>query len=221
MERNVLEVKSKRSYDASRRRAQAAQTRGTILEVARREFLVHGYAGTTVARIAEEAGTSVETVYKSFGGKSGIVRALWEHGLAGRGAVPAPKRSDVLSSTETDPARVLRGWGAFTAELAPDAAPIVLLVRGAAASDPDMAALFTEIEAQRRARMRHNARRLQQRGWLRPEVSLARATDILWTYSSAELYDLLVVRSGWPPKRYGEFVGDALIAALLPSSNHA
>jgi AcrR family transcriptional regulator len=216
MERNSVEVKTKRRYDASRRRAQAAETRSAVLDVARRQFLEQGYASTTMAAIADEAGTSVETVYKAFGSKSGLVRALWERGLTGRDAVPAPQRSDLLSSTETDPERVLRGWGAFTTELAPEGAPIMLLVRGAAATDPDMAALLTEVEDQRRTRMRHNARRLQKRGWLRPGISLTTATDVLWTYSSAELYDLLVVRSGWSPKRYGEFIGDALVAALLP-----
>jgi AcrR family transcriptional regulator len=216
MERNVVEVKSKRRYDASRRRAQAAQTRGTILDVARRNFLEDGYAATTVARIATEAGTSVETVYKAFGGKSGIVTALWEQGLDGRGPVPAPERSDLLSSTETDPVRVLRGWGMFTTEVAPELAPVLLLVRGAAATDPEMAALLAEAEAQHRSRMRHNARRLQRRGWLRPGIGLTRATDILCAYSSAELYEQLVIKSGWPVKRYGEFIGDALIAALLP-----
>jgi hypothetical protein len=64
--------------------------------------------------------------------------------------------------------------------------------------------------------MRHNARRLRQRGWLRPGITLSQATDILWTYSSAELYELLVVKSGWSASRYGQFIGDALIAALLP-----
>jgi AcrR family transcriptional regulator len=216
MERNVVEVKSKRRYDASRRRAQAAQTRGTILDVARRNFLEDGYAATTVARIATEAGTSVETVYKAFGGKSGIVSALWERGLDGRGPVPAPERSDLLSSTETDPVRVLRGWGMFTTEVAPELAPVLLLVRGAAATDPEMAALLAEAEAQHRSRMRHNARSLQRRGWLRPGIGLTRATDILCAYSSAELYEQLVIKSGWPVKRYGEFIGDALIAALLP-----
>jgi hypothetical protein len=111
---------------------------------------------------------------------------------------------------------VLRGWGAFSTEVAPEVAPILLLVRGAAATDPDMAALLADAEAQHRDRMRHNARRLQRRGWLRPGIGLARATDVLCVYSSAELYELLVVKSGWPLKRYGEFVGDALIAALLP-----
>jgi AcrR family transcriptional regulator len=216
MERNLVEVKSKRRYDASRRRAQAERTRGAILDVARREFLEHGYAATTVALIAAEAGTSVETVYKAFGGKSGIVRALWERGLEGRGPFPAPERSDLLSSTETDPARVLQGWGKFTIEVAPELAPVLLLVRGAAATDPEMAALLAEAEAQHRTRMRHNARRLHRRGWLRPGIGVTRATDILCTYSSTELYEQLVIKSGWPVKRYGEFVGDALVAALLP-----
>jgi AcrR family transcriptional regulator len=210
------EVKTTRRYDASRRREQATRTREAILDVARRQFLEHGYAATTVSRIAAEAGTSVETVYKAFGGKPGIVRALWERGLAGRGPVPAPVRSDALSASESDPVGVLRGWGQLTTEVAPEGAPVMLLIRAAATADPDMAALLAEAEAQRRTRMRHNARRLQRRGWLRPGITLAQATDILWTYSSTEIYELLVIKSGWPIERYGAFVGDAMIAALLP-----
>ncbi len=212
----MTEVKSKRRYDATRRRAQAAQTRTVILDVARRLFLEHGYAATTVPLVAAEAGTSTKTVYKAFGGKSGIVRALWERGLEGRGSVPAPQRSDLMSSTETNPVDVLRGWGTLTSEVAPEVAPILLLVRGAAAADAEMATLLADTDAQRRTRMRDNARRLEQRGWLRPGLGLARATDILCTYSSAEFYEQLVIKSGWPVKRFGEFVGDALIAALLP-----
>ncbi|HZC69587.1 MAG TPA: helix-turn-helix domain-containing protein [Jatrophihabitans sp.] len=214
----MADVKTTRHYDVSRRREQAARTQDAVLTAARRLLLEDGYAATTVARIAAEAGTSVDTVYKGFGGKSGIVRALWQRGLAGRGPVPAPVRSDALSSTETDPVRVLRGWGQFTAELGPEGAPIMLLIRAASATDPDMAALLAEADDQRRTRMRHNARRLKRRGWLRPGITLAQATDILWTYSSAELYELLVIKSGWPADRYGQLVADALIAALLPET---
>ena len=220
MERNMGEVKSTRRYDTSRRREQARQTRDAVLHAAREQFLEHGYAATTVARIAERAGTSVETVYKAFGGKSGLVRALWDRGLAGRGPIPAPVRSDQLSSTETDPARVLRGWGRFSTEVAPQLAPIVLLIRDASGTDPEMATLLGEVDNQRRRRMRNNARRLQQRGWLRPGITLGQATDILWTYSSTELYELLVIKSGWPVNRYGAFIGDALIAGLLPDGIH-
>jgi hypothetical protein len=39
----------------------------------------------------------------------------------------------------------------------------------------------------------------------------------MWTYSSPELYELLVLRRGWTADRYGQFIGQALINALLPS----
>ena len=38
----------------------------------------------------------------------------------------------------------------------------------------------------------------------------------MWFYSAPQLYELLVMRLGWPLERYGEFVADAMIAALLP-----
>lgn len=212
-------VKTPRRYDASQRREQARRTRESILDAAREQLVARGYAATTIASIAAQANTSVDTVYKSFGGKSGLARALWERGLAGRGPVPAPVRSDQLSSTETDPTRVLRGWAQFITELTPDIAPIMLLIRAAAATDPEMATLLAEADQQRRRRMRQNARRLQQRGWLRPGITLAQATDILWTYSSAELYELLVIKCGWPIKRYGTFIGDTFIATLLPEGH--
>lgn len=212
----MASVKTPRRYDASRRREQARRRQESVLDAARRRLLQDGYAATTVAVIAADAGTSVDTIYKSFGGKAGLVRTLWQHSLEGEEPTPAPTRSDQLSTTETDPIRVLRGWGQFTAEVAPRAAPILLLIRAAAAADADMATLLAETEEQRRTRMRHNARRLQRRRWLRPGLTLAQTTDILWIYSSTELFDLLVLRSGWSPERYGTFVGDALIAALLP-----
>ena len=39
----------------------------------------------------------------------------------------------------------------------------------------------------------------------------------MWAYSSQELYELLVIRRRWPAERYGQFVAQALIAALLPA----
>jgi hypothetical protein len=42
------------------------------------------------------------------------------------------------------------------------------------------------------------------------------ARHVLWTLNSVEIYDLLVLQRGWAPERYGRWVADALIAALLP-----
>jgi AcrR family transcriptional regulator len=158
---------------------------------------------------------SVETIYKSFGGKPGLVRAIVDKSLAGDGPIPAEQRSDHIRDTEPDPRQILTAWGAFVAEIAPRAAPILILARDAA-SDPEVAVLLEEISAARHERMTLNARDLADAGHLRPGITLAEAADILWAYSSPELYDLLAQQQGWPAEQYGRFVGQALIAALLP-----
>lgn len=216
MERNRRAVKSRRSYDSSRRRQQALRSRESVLDAARRLFLTRGYAATTIASIAGAADVSVETIYKAFGGKRGLVRAIWEQGLAGAGPIPAWRRSDEMSEREADPRTVILNWGAFVTEVAPRAAPILLLIRAAAATDPEMATLLDEVDHARLTRMEHNARRLHDRGNLREDVTLEQARDVLWVYSSAELYELLVIRQGWPLERYSDFVAEGMIAALLP-----
>jgi AcrR family transcriptional regulator len=208
-------VKPRRPYDSARRREQAQQTRDAILETARRLFLDHGFAATTIAAIASGARVSVDTIYKGFGGKPGLVRAICQQALAGEGPVPAQSRSDALQTAESDPARVIRGWGRLTAEIAPRIAPILLLVRAAAALDPEMASLLSELNAQRLERMTENARNLATFHGLRKDLTVELAGEILWTYSSPELYELLVLTRGWRPERYGAFIADAMIAALL------
>ena len=218
MERKREPVKRQRRYDSTRRQEQARQTREAILAVARRRFVDHGFAATTISAIAGEAGVSVDTIYKGFGGKPGLVRAICEQGLAGAGPVHAEKRSDALQTTEPDPHVIMRGIGRLAAEVAPRVAPIMLLVRDAATTDLDMAALKSELDDQRLERMRHNASNLAKAGHLRDDLSVERAGEIMWTYSSPELYELLVIRRGWTLEQFGAFTADALTAALLPLS---
>ncbi len=104
---------------------------------------------------------------------------MWDRGLAGAGVVPAWRRSDDMQALEPDPRKVIENWGMLSAEVAPRTAPILLLIRTAAATDPDMAALLQEADDARLARMEHNARRLHDRGELREDVSLEQARDIL------------------------------------------
>jgi AcrR family transcriptional regulator len=210
------DVKPLRTYDSSRRRAQAARTRADVVDAAHRLFLANGYGQTTVSAIAEAAGVSVETIYKAFGGKPGLVRAVVSKGLEGVGPVPAEQRSDEMQAAERDPRAVIRNWSRLATEVAPWTAPIVLLIRDAAGTDPEMADLRTEVDDQRLRRMEGNARTLHDRGDLREGMTLEQARDILWTISSAELYELLVLRRGWSVDRFAAFQADQMIAALLP-----
>lgn len=209
------DVKRGRSYDATLRRERARQTREKVVATAQQMFLADGYSSTKIQAIAATAGVSADSIYKAFGGKPGLVRAIRDHALRGAGPVPAEDRSDAIQQREADPRRIINAWGAFTAELAPRASPILLLIRDAAATDPEVRMLQDELDADRLRRMTDNARRLRAGGHLRPGISFAYAADILWTYSSPELYELLVLRRGWSPKRYGRFVAEAMAAALL------
>jgi AcrR family transcriptional regulator len=208
-------VKAKRRYDSTRRQDRARRARDRIVKVAEQQFLAEGYATTSIAAIAREADTSVDTIYKTFGGKAGLIRAIHERALQGQGPTPAERRSDMLQADEADPHKIIQGWGRFTTEIAPRAAPIILLIRSAAATDPELDSLRLEIDAERLRRMTGNARRLHDAGHLRPGITVAAAADVLWTYSSPELYELLVLRRRMPLRRYGRFVADAIAAALL------
>jgi hypothetical protein len=154
-------------------------------------------------------------IYKTFGGKPGLVRAIRERALEGAGSVHAERRSDALHEGAQSARAIIEAWGVLTAEVAPRVAPILLLIRSAAATDPDVLQLLEEMDADRLRRMTQNARRLHEAGRLRAGVSVARAADVLWTYSAPELYELMVLRRGWSRKRYGRFVADAMIDALL------
>ncbi|MEO5680849.1 MAG: TetR/AcrR family transcriptional regulator [Acidimicrobiales bacterium] len=215
MERKTGHVKATRGYDGTRRREQARQTREAIIGVARSRFLSDGFAPTTIASIADAAGVSVDTIYKTFGGKPGLLRAMCETALAGDGPIPAEARSDALQTSEPDPRVIIRGFGALSAEVAPRIAPILLLIRDAAVADPEMASLRAEMDTRRLTRMTDNACTLAAAGHLRDGITAEHAGEILWTYSSPELYELLIIVRGWTPDRYAAFIADAMTAALL------
>ncbi|MDT4999243.1 MAG: hypothetical protein QOK12_1348 [Mycobacterium sp.] len=56
---------------------------------------------------------------------------------------------------------------------------------------------------------------LQATGQLRADASADEVRDVLWTYHSPEMYDLLVVERGWSAGQYGTFIGQAMIDAVL------
>jgi AcrR family transcriptional regulator len=212
----MADVKPRRRYDSSGRQAQTRRNREAVLDAAQRQFLEGGYAATTIVAIAAEAGVSVETVYKAFGGKSGLVSAIYDRGLVGPEPVPAHRRADEIRERETDPRAIMETWGTIASEVSAVVSPVTRLVRAAAAADPDLTSLLQAHNDRREARARHHARFLKERGYLRDGVSLAEATDVIWTCTSDELYDLLVGQRGWSLPRFARFLANFMITALLP-----
>lgn len=207
--------KGRRGYDATARRERARRQREATLSHAQTMFLEGGFVATTVEAIAKRAGVSAATVYKTYGGKAGLLRELCAHAVAGEGPVPAHDRSDALRTTTDDPHKVVAGWARLLAEVTPRLSPLLLVLATAAKSDPGAAALHADLDADRLERMTRNAEFLAKCGHLRVDVSRDEARDVLWLCSSPELYDLLMVRRGWSADRFAVFVADMMAGALL------
>ena len=76
-------TKVKRSYDASRRREQARARRLDVVLAARDLFERDGFRPTTIAAIAARAEVSAESIYKGFGSKAALAKAVFDLVIAG------------------------------------------------------------------------------------------------------------------------------------------
>lgn len=212
-------VKPRRRYESRRRHEQAAQTRRDILAAAGALFRQGGYAGTSMPLIASEAGVVVETVYRAFGSKAGLFKAVVESAVAGgstRADAPVEERPAIRAVIEEpDPRRQLELYAATQPGIHRRSGPLLRALLGAAAVDPDLKALWDEIEAGRLAGQGRFAGMLAGRGVLRPGVSVDEARDLVWTLCSLAVHDLFVVSRGWTSERYQAWLAAALRRELL------
>jgi AcrR family transcriptional regulator len=209
---------AKRSYDASRRQEAARRTRARILEVARERFLADGYAATTLASIAADAEVSVETINKAFRNKAGVLKAIFDVAVAGDDEPVAIPDRPFVARIEAEPVgrRKLEMYTEHLSDSGPRAAPVELLIRAAAGVDAEIAAVWRKLKAERLNGMGMFAAHLVESGVLREGVSHEEARDVLWTCTSSELYEMLVLERGWSVERWARFVCDTASIALLP-----
>ena len=216
---NKKSVKPRRRYDSTRRQAQAAQTRMDVLRSSLDSFLERGYTGTTMAAVAAAAGVAVETIYRAFGSKAALFKAVVEAAIAGgaaRAEVPVERRPAIRAIIEeTDARRVLELHAATQPGIHGRAGPLYRVLMEAAASDPELAEVWNQLETQRLTGMRRLARQLKDRGDIKPEISVEEAGDILWTVNSGAVYELLVVQRGWSVERYRDWIASTNAQALL------
>lgn len=210
-------AKTTRRYSSTRRREQARQTQAAVLAAARRLFLEKGYGDTTVAAIAGAADVSVETIYKAFGNKEGLLKAVVDVAIVGDDEPVPMLQRELVRTIEAEPDGIekLRIYGGHLARSAPRRAPLELLARAAAATDPGAGHVWARLQDELLAGMTAFARHLRDAGCLRDGISLNEARDVLWMYVSADVFDLLVRQRGWSSRRYGRWVSEALAAALL------
>lgn len=208
----------KRRYASTLRAAQTDAARARILDAAGRLFTERGYLGTTITGVAEAAQVSLQTVYNVLGGKSVLLKAVYDRTLAGDDQ-PVPLTARPLVQAVIDAAdgrsclaayaRMARVLGERTLSL------VVVLLAQAATGDQDLREFTDTIESERATGTRNCARHVADRFGLRPGLDLDAAADILWTLTAPEVVDRLVHRRGWGWDRVERWLGDTIADALL------
>ncbi len=208
----------KRSYNSTRRKAQARQTRQHITDAARTLFTERGYSGATMEAIASDAGVAVETVYAVFGSKRKILAHVLDIAVGGDDApIPVLERPEpVAASRVKDQRQQFRMMAGGIADIMGRAAPVFEIMRIAAKTEPEIADLLRQLLNERRQNMEIVIKRIASNGALREGVDTAQAADTLWTLTSAEVFLLLTVDRGWSRDQYVEWLADTLIRLLLP-----
>ena len=164
------DVKPKRRYESKRRLEQAQETRRAILAAAKQRFESDGYAATTVAEIAADAGVATKTVYLAFESKGGVLRALWNLLLRGeqddRPVAEQEWYREVLE--EPDPERQLRLNARNSAQGKQRISSILEVIRSAASTDPEIDVLWQRIQSDYRENQRAIVEQLAKRKALSP-----------------------------------------------------
>jgi AcrR family transcriptional regulator len=214
-------VKRTRTYDSSRRQAQARQTQLAVITAAQKLFIERGYGRTTVAQIAEAAEVSVETVYGAFGNKAALLHRVWDITIGGDDEeVAFHERPEVLAiRAEPDLAKRLIMQAELVTKTARRTAPFLLALQGAAGVEQAAADMLAEIDRQREVGMTIQARELAMTGQL--AVSEQEAKDVLWSFSEGTLWHRLVEQRGWTDEHFSAWLGRMWVAMLVGSTRPA
>jgi AcrR family transcriptional regulator len=156
----------------------------------------------------------VQTVYSAVGGKADLLIEVVNQAVAGdeRDVMFLDRQWMTDLRAEPDPRQQVRIFTDEMTLIGARVVPLFLMMRAAAASDPEVAAAWQRSVSLRRDTARAVVRAL--RG-LRPGLSREHAIDLVWTIASPETYDLLVLQRGWSPAECAAWAADAITAALL------
>jgi AcrR family transcriptional regulator len=209
-----------RPYDASSRRESAARNRAAVLAACRELLFRDGYHHMTVRSVAEQAGVSPETIYKTFGGKPGLMKALWDVTLAGDDQPVAiadrPQMQEVRSARE--PAEKLRRWAGFVCGANQRLAPLYGLL---AQAGPEVTQMLATTQQERLTGVRALVTHLADTGLLAAGHDPETAADACWGLTGPRLFLDLTADRGWPPDLYQDWLTRMLTANLLASGCHA
>lgn len=204
----------RRTYDSSRRREQAQLRRAAILDACHKVLVQAGYAGLTIRAVAEAAAVSQETIYKTFGGKRGLVKALYDVTLAGDHEPVALAQRPAVAAllAELDPHAKVAAYARLARQISERLGAITAALNAGGAEAAEIAA---ETERERFAGVSGFVGNLAATGHLRPGLDPTHAADACWVLISPQVFQLCIADRGWSADTYESWLAQMLTATLL------
>lgn len=213
MNKSKTKVTRKRAYSSAVRTEAADETRARILASAKGLFSRRGIDAVTIAEIARKSNVAGSTIYATFKGKEGILRALMEQSLFG-GRFQSAQR--VLADVG-DPVETIALTSHIARAIYQSETSDLGLLRNVSGFSPALRKIEEEFEQTRYRMQEERLRQLFAAGRAKKGLSFDEARRILWMYTSREVYRMLVVEGGWTPDRYQDWLSQTLVAALVES----
>lgn len=172
-------------------------TRESILDAAARVVRERG-TGVTLEGVADAAGVSRQTVYVHFGSRTGLLIAMVQH-------MDESGMLNALLQRVFDARTALEALDAVAnvhAEYHPVAYPVARVLMAGRHHDDAIKAAWEERMASRRNLYRGVIERLEREGLLLPSWDTETAIDILWSLTSWQVWEELVVGRRWSKADY-------------------
>jgi AcrR family transcriptional regulator len=190
-------------------------TRERVLQLTRAMIAKRGNAAISLVDVAAEAGLSRQALYLLFGSRSGLLLALVDH-LDDASEVPrrlAALRQDLPAADAFEP--YLRAWFDYLPAVLPVARA---LLAAAASGDADARRAWDSRMQKLRGGFLQLAKGLKAAGLLRDGWTAEAAADWIFTQTHVDVWQHLVVESGWKPQTaVARIVGGLRDTLLRPS----
>ncbi|MEJ3403301.1 TetR/AcrR family transcriptional regulator [Rathayibacter sp. YIM 133350] len=200
-----------RRYSSTLRTEQAAETRRRVISAASELFARQGYAGTTMAQIAQAAQVSPETV-QLHGPKAALLQACVE--VASLGAEGTTNLLDTDFGAGYRDAESLEDFARHAARVSRGLneriGGVWRALRVAAATDAQLAERWRQMMDSIQGSLRSTLAIAAERGWLRDDVGEDELVASVAVAIDAESHRLLVEAFGFGPEQYEDWLARRL-----------
>ncbi len=178
------------------------ETRQAILEAALQLFTQGDPSAVRMVDIAKIAGVTRQAVYLHFGSRTGLLVSLVQYVDEKEGlAALAQPVWDAATGVEA-----LDRFVTLQAEYNPRIYSTAKIGISGRYGDDAVAAAWEDRMAGRREACRGLILWLERDGVLAPFDSLEEAADLLWTLTSIQVWEQLVIDQGWTAEQYDQYL---------------